>query len=608
MASRLRGEKGACRTLPNRPPAIICELPCDQTRAARAESEAAPQQPTTILDTVSEGIISLDEHCRFLYVNGQAERRLGKTRAELVGHNIWQLFPGAVGGMVYNAVAQAITAAAPVATEGFSRLFNRWFDVRIYPGGNVVHISFQDISERKAWEHMLTESHARDRTLAGAAQDRIFVLDRHGFVEYINEYGAGQIGLAPEEIIGRRYEDVFPLNVDALESHKRNLRHVFETGDPVYDESRRRFCGRELWMGARLVPIRDQAGQVSAVLGISRDISERKQAEEALRESQERYRALVETLPDAIVLTDMNGAILAGNQMAATLYGADSVEELLGRNAVKFVAVDERQRMLDNQSRLLQKGHVWDTEYTVLRKDGTTFTADIRASLVFDADRHPRGIIAVIRDRSERKMAEEKLKESVERLQSTLEGTIQAIALTVEMRDPYTAGHQRRVARLARAIAEETALSEYQIRAVYLGALIHDIGKISVPAEILNKPGRITEHEFQLIKAHPQVGFDILSTIDFPWPLAQIVLQHHERMDGTGYPSGLQGEQILLEARILAVADVVEAMASHRPYRPALGVERALQELSAMSGILYDAKAAANCQSVFISKGFDFDK
>jgi len=189
-----------------------------------------------------------------------------------------------------------------------------------------------------------------------------------------------------------------------------------------------------------------------------------------------------------------------------------------------------------------------------------------------------------------------------------LEETVNALASAVEMRDSYTAGHQRRVAQLACAVARETDLPDDQIEAIYMAGLIHDIGKISVPADILLKPSRLSEMEMNLIKTHPQVSFDILKDIEFPWPVAHIVLQHHERMDGSGYPHGLSGEDILLEARILAIADVVEAMASHRPYRPALGIDKALDEISKNKGILYDSAVVNACTKILAEQGFDLDK
>jgi response regulator RpfG family c-di-GMP phosphodiesterase len=199
------------------------------------------------------------------------------------------------------------------------------------------------------------------------------------------------------------------------------------------------------------------------------------------------------------------------------------------------------------------------------------------------------------------------LQETLEKLRKTMEGVVQAMAMIVEARDPYTAGHQRRVADLAVVIAAEMGLSENQVDGIRMAGKIHDLGKISVPAEILSKPGRLNTMEFDIIKTHPQAAYDILKEIDFPWPVAQIILQHHERINGSGYPQGLSGADILLEAGIIGVADVVEAMASHRPYRPALGIDMALEEISKNKGVLYDPEVAEVCSKLFFEKGYKFE-
>jgi HD-GYP domain-containing protein (c-di-GMP phosphodiesterase class II) len=183
-------------------------------------------------------------------------------------------------------------------------------------------------------------------------------------------------------------------------------------------------------------------------------------------------------------------------------------------------------------------------------------------------------------------------------------GTIDAVSAMVELRDPYTAGHERRVAEIAAAIGAELGLTEVQIKGLKITGGVHDIGKIAVPAEILSKPGRLSALEFEIIKTHAQQGHDILKAIDFPWPVAQTILQHHERFDGSGYPQGLKGDQIIVEARILAVADTVEAMSSHRPYRGGLGIEAALHEIEVQSGKRYDPQTAAACLRLFREKHF----
>ena len=215
--------------------------------------------------------------------------------------------------------------------------------------------------------------------------------------------------------------------------------------------------------------------------------------------------------------------------------------------------------------------------------------------------------ICALRTRIERIQAGKEIELHVDKLQKALSGTITVVASTVEVRDPYTAGHQRRVATLAKAIAEEMALPDHQVEGIFMAGVVHDLGKLYVPAEIRSKPSRLNDIEFNLIRTHSQVGYDLLKTIDFPWPIAQIVYQHHEKLNGSGYPQGLSSDQILTEAKIICVADVVEAMASHRPYRPARGVETALEHIQQESGILYDSTAVAICLRLFSEKNFRFD-
>jgi HD-GYP domain-containing protein (c-di-GMP phosphodiesterase class II) len=207
-------------------------------------------------------------------------------------------------------------------------------------------------------------------------------------------------------------------------------------------------------------------------------------------------------------------------------------------------------------------------------------------------------------DVTEKKNMETERQQNIERLKKSLGATINAMAVTVETRDPYTAGHQRRVADLALAISVEMNLKREQIDSIRMASMIHDIGKISIPSEILSKPSKLTNLEFDLIKTHSQSGYDILKDIEFPWPLADFVLQHHERMNGSGYPRNLKGDEIFLEALIMAVADVVEAMASYRPYRPALGIELALEEIEKNKGILYDDTVVNVCLKLFREKSY----
>ena len=214
--------------------------------------------------------------------------------------------------------------------------------------------------------------------------------------------------------------------------------------------------------------------------------------------------------------------------------------------------------------------------------------------------------VLLVADITRLKQAEAQGQHSLEKLKEALNGTVLAVANTMEMRDPYTAGHQRQVAQLAAAIAQEMGFPPERVEGMRVLGCLHDIGKIAIPAEILSKPGLLSLMEFTLIKDHPRVGYEIIKDIDFPFPLAEGILQHHERLNGSGYPLGISGPDIILEARILGVADVVAAMASHRPYRKALGIDQALEEVSRNRGILYDPEVVDICKNLFIEKGFSF--
>jgi HD-GYP domain-containing protein (c-di-GMP phosphodiesterase class II) len=245
-------------------------------------------------------------------------------------------------------------------------------------------------------------------------------------------------------------------------------------------------------------------------------------------------------------------------------------------------------------------------ELEYYHKDGSTRWME----LVISGIRNDQGVLTrihgVSRDISERKMAEEKLHQTLDSLKKAVGTTIQVLVSAVESRDTYTSGHQSRSANLACVIATEMGLTQEKIEGIRMAGSIHDIGKLSIPAEILSKPTKLTEIEFSLIKQHSLSGYEMLKDVESPWPLAEIVHQHHERMNGSGYPRNLKGDEILLEARIMAVADVVEAMASHRPYRPTLGIEAALEEIEKNRGILYDNTVVDTCLRLFREKGYQF--
>jgi putative nucleotidyltransferase with HDIG domain len=285
--------------------------------------------------------------------------------------------------------------------------------------------------------------------------------------------------------------------------------------------------------------------------------------------------------------------------------GYDSPEELIASikdiGTQLYVHPEDRKKLMEISE---AKGFVDGFEVEFYKKDGGKFWVVINARAVKDEQGKIICLEGLIEDITIRKHAEEQLHQTLDRLKKAVGTTIQVLVSTVESRDPYTAGHQLRVADLARTIATEMGFPQEKIEGIRMAGSIHDIGKLSIPAEILVKPTKLTNIEFSLIKEHSQSGYEMLKDVESPWPLAEIVYQHHERMNGTGYPRNLKGDDILIEARIMAVADVVEAMASHRPYRPTLGIEAALEEIEKNKGILYDDIVADTCLRLFREKGY----
>jgi PAS domain S-box-containing protein/putative nucleotidyltransferase with HDIG domain len=332
---------------------------------------------------------------------------------------------------------------------------------------------------------------------------------------------------------------------------------------------------------------------------------ERKRSEEALKESEKRYATLVEAALEGIIIVDADENVKYTNAAFAETLGY-SVKELLRTNIAQLVS-PKQFKIVSKETEKRRKGETSTYEIEFSRKDGTPRSFLAFSAPLFGSEREYEGSYATLLDITERKKTEEALRESEGRLRKSLYNTIYTLSKVVETRDPYTYGHQARVADLARAIAKRMDLPREQIELIYIAAVIHDIGKISVPSEILNKPGQLTEHEFNLIKSHPQIGCDILGNVEFPWAVKDVIIQHHERLDGSGYPGGLAGNDIILEARILGTADVVEAMSSDRPYRPALGIEAALDVISDGRSTLYDEIAVNTCRNLFESDSFSFN-
>jgi PAS domain S-box-containing protein/putative nucleotidyltransferase with HDIG domain len=558
------------------------------------------------LECAPDAISISDLKGTIVYCNKRAEELSGYDKEELVGKNILSLNFFTSESLEKAAKLLALNAegkpTGPNEFELITKEGNRvWVEINtttIKEQDKMVVISFvRDISDRKRIEAELRiKDHAMDSAISG-----MLLIDLEGVVLYTNQAYLNMWAYPnAEKAIGQKLTDIA-----ADKDLAQTLLHTVRTKGECKCELRaplRDGRTKDLILSASLV--KDENGIPIAIIASTVDITERRQAEEAMRASEERYRLLVENANEAIMVAQ-EGILKFANAKTAELSGYSS-EDLSSMPFIKLIYPDDRDMVVERHFRRL-KGELPPGVYPFrfVRKNGSVGWVEINAVLITWEGKP--ATLNFISDITERKQAEEKLKQSYERLQKTVDGTIDTIALIAETRDPYTAGHQRRVAKLASAIAAEMGFSKEQIETIRVAGILHDIGKVNVPTEILSKTGTLSEIEFSLVKSHSQVGREILKSLELPWTICPIVLQHHERMDGSGYPEGMSGQDISLGARVLAVADVIEAMSSHRPYRRSLGIGKALEEISKNRDILYDADVVDAAMRLMNEKEFKFE-
>ena len=470
--------------------------------------------------------------------------------------------------------------------------------------------SLMDVTARRRGEEKLRrlqEQTKRERDTAQRYLDiagvLILVLNADESVALINRQGCKILGYdGPEEILGKSWIDLC-IPERMRETTRGAFQRLLSGKDPgmeYHENPVLTKTGEERIIAWHNTQIRDDKGSIIATLSSGEDVTEHRRADENLRKSEERFHTIFDSVSEGIFVCDANaGKFVDVNETGCAMFGYER-RELIGGDigtlstGVSPYTQEAALAWLEKARSGLPQLFEWHCR----AKDGHLFWAEISLSCLFFGDLYVG--LASVRDVTKRMQAEEALRRNVE-------ATIRVIAGTVEVRDPYTAGHQQRVAQLAVAIAREMHLPEDQVEGIKFAGLIHDLGKIKVPAEILSKPGKLSKAEFELLKGHPQSGYDILKAMDFPWPIAEIVRQHHERVDGSGYPDGLKGNEMRVEARILAVADVVESMTSHRPYRPALDLDTALAEIDQGKGRIYDGAAVEACLKLFRADNFKFD-
>ena len=567
----------------------------------------------TIFENTGTAVAIIEEDTTISMINAEFAKLYGCSRDQIESKKSWTelVFEEDLEKMKkYHCLRRMKPEAAPRSYE--FRFVNKRGDVRkalltiaMIPGTNKSIASILDITVFQKTEEALRKQQQLFQTILEVTPDLLVLKDQDLVYRAANPAFCRFIGKPAEEIIGKTAYDFFPPN--EAEKYRNDDIEVMAAKQTQVEEEEVTGAEGKKWFYVARTPVFDHQGEPAGVLCSMRDITELKQVEEALREKEHFLASVFASIQDGICVLDNDLNVIRVNPTLERWY--ESSMPLVGKKC--YEAFHRRNKPCKNcpTARSFRTGKA---AYKVAPKIGP------KGEIIgwFDLYCFPfvdqttgqiKGMIEYVHDATRRKKAQEQLRQSFHKLQTTIEATIQAMAEVVEIRDTYTAKHQRRVAKLACAIAEELGLPKKKAKGIEMAAIVHDIGKIGTPIEILNKPARLTDLEFSLIKNHPQAGCNVLKAIEFPWPIAEIVLQHHERLNSSGYPFGLSGESICPEAKILAVADVVEAMASHRPYRPALGIQKALDEISKHKGTLYDPDVVDACVRLFLKKGFSLD-
>ncbi|MHB9075679.1 MAG: PocR ligand-binding domain-containing protein [Desulfobaccales bacterium] len=649
------------RPIPNEAGEIeeLAILALDTTEHKRAEAELKLKEK--LLDGASDSIFLHDLDGHLIYVNEAAYKSRGYEKEELLAGDIARLTPQEFMAERSRLVEELLQKGEIIFDSAHFRKDHSLMPVEIHArlidldDRRLILSVARDMTARRQTEDALRASEEKFRLLISNLPAVVFLGYADGTINLFDDQVEQLTGYAQEEFNSRRLKWVDLILKEDISRAKENFLLGLKTDKSYVREYRiKTRDDKTLWIQERSHIVCNPEGRILYINGVLFDVSERKRAEERIDDLNILLKTITEinedllrvksepqlfqdtcdrlsripyvrcawiglVRPDSFEVTPVAWAGVEEGYLSTIKVRWDDSE--LGRgptgDAIRAASPFVRKCIATDPSpnpwrqEALSRGYKSSITLPLIHEDEVIGILKVYSG-VPDAFMEEEisflnqvaGDIAVgIRSL---RLAQG-LAESLKRLQAMMQQTVETIAAILEMRDPYTAGHQQGATRLACAIAAEMGLDADRIAGLRVAGFLHDIGKIVVPAEILNRPGQLNQYEFNIIKTHSQVGCDILRNIDFPWPVAAIVLQHHERLDGSGYPAGLTGPDICLEARILALADVVEAMASHRPYRPSLGIGEALAEITKNKGTLYDPEVVEACITLFKEKGFKFD-
>ena len=547
---------------------------------------------------------------RYLAVNPAFERMTGLHARDIIGKTVTELLPDTERYWI-DIYGQVALSGVPVAFQDYSTSLQKHFSVTAYrPSPMQFACTFSDVTHQIRYQKETQKAQEEINRLAhicDVAPSSILVYDNAGRILYANEYTAKMHDYSKSELTSMHVYDIVPVANSSVVIDKIN--NIRKNGEVVMRRTVLKRDGTAIPLLIYAKPI-EWDGQ-PAILSIGTDLTEQLKTERFLQESVAQNHRILENLQDGFFRADLDGNFFMINPRLAKIYGYDSVEEMLPTNG-KLIYANPQDRV-DLFAKLSNAEHVTSYVCQCKQRDGTLIWVSMHMQYLRNENGEIIGTEGLIRDITSRRKLEKEFEKQHETLLETnailkkrLEQSINAISKIGELRDVYTAGHQRRVQQLACEIGLRCGMTQEAITNLSYGALIHDIGKIYVASDILNKPGKITNLEYQILQTHAEYSYHIAQEMDLPQVILTMVLQHHERLDGSGYPNHLTEDQIILESRILAVADVVEAMTSHRPYRPALGLDAALTEIESGKGVKYDSTIVEHCVALFRKQGFVF--